>query len=253
MSAVAKDHLREVRETTGNKLLAALPVGEYKRFLLDLEPVHLNSNQVIYESGEPIDHVYFPANSLVSMLALLEDGTTVEIGMIGSYGMVGIPAILGANRATNWTLVQVAGEAMRMKASVLKDWFNESEPFSRLLSQYYRDLITQISQRAVCNVRHMVMQRLCTWLLMAHDLLESDHLPLTQDLISRRLGSRRASVTKVVNDLQNMGIINHGRGYTTIINRRGLKSLACECYSIISAEYERSLQLNLFEFPEADS
>ena len=242
MSALIKPFPREAREefrTAGatNALLSALPQAEYARLLPHLEPVRLHYNEVIYECEEPIRHVYFPSSALVSLLSILEDGATVEVGMVGNCGMTGIAFILGASRATNWTVVQVAGDAMRMEARVLRHWFAEGGPFARLLAGYYRALITQISQRAVCNVRHMVMQRLCTWLLMAQDRLGSNHLPMTQDLISRRLGSRRASVTKAACDLQSMGIIDHGRGYISITDRRQLEALACECYAIISNEH----------------
>ncbi len=241
MSAVVKPRLCEAREPSLSKLLAALPGEEYRRLRPDLEPVRLGFNEVIYESGEPIRYVYFPSNALVSMLAVLEDGATVEVGMVGGQGVVGIPAVLGDARATNWTVVQVAGSAMRMRARSLKEWFGASEPFARLLAHYYGALVTQISQRAVCNARHTVTQRLCTWLLMAHDRLGDTRLPLTQDLISRRLGSRRASVTKAVNDLQALGIITHGRGYTTIVDRPKLEALGCECYAVISAATEWDL------------
>jgi CRP-like cAMP-binding protein len=217
-----------------------LPEAEYRRILPDLEPTRLSYNQVVYECEEPIRYVYFPVDALVSILAILEDGATVEVGMVGCGGMVGIPAILGATRASHWTITQVAGDAMRMETRALKHWFNESGPFHTQLTRYYRALVSQISQRAVCNARHIVLQRLCTWLLMVRDRVGSDYLPLTQDLIARRLGSRRASVTKAVNDLQSLGLISHGRGYTTIIDGRRLEALACECYRIISTEVEET-------------
>lgn len=240
MSLAFRSHLQEVRqevkESAGNRLLDALPYGEYERLLPYLESVRLNLNEVIYESGQPLKYVYFPVSALVSVLSILEDGTTVEVWMVGSSGMVGVASLLGAKCASHWTVVQVAGEALRMEVCALTELLGQIDSLRGQLTRYYRGLITHISQRAVCNARHMVMQRLCTWLLMARDCLGSTHLPLTQDLISRRLGSRRASVTQAMGDLQQMGIIDHGRGYTSVIDPGRLETFACECYAVISTE-----------------
>lgn len=236
MSATIRTLIREVPTARENQLLAALPEDESQRLAVDLEPIYLNFNQVLYEYDEPIRYVYFPQSAVVSMLAVLEDGTTVEVGMVGNSGMVGISAILGAHRAPNWTVVQIEGCALRMGADAFKDWFAQPCAFGSLLTRFYRALITQFCQRAVCNCRHMIMQRLCTWLLMTRDSYGADELPLTQDLISRRLGSRRASVTGAYNRLQKMGVLYYGRGHVRILDGAQLEGLACECYQIIKRE-----------------
>lgn len=219
-----------------NSLLAALPAEEYRRLLPDLEPVRLRYDETVYEQGDPISYVYFPTGAVVSLLSLLEDGTTVEVGMVGRHGVVGVQVILEADKTSFWTVAQVGGRAVRMRAGALKYWFGRSAALHNLLASYYRALTTQFCQRAVCNRRHMTVQRLCTWLLMVEDRLGSDHLPLTQDLIARRLGSRRATVTDIYNQLQSMGAIRYRRGHTTILDRRVLKGLTCECYRVMEAE-----------------
>lgn len=225
--------------TRENRLLAALPGDEYQGLLSELERVYLNLDEAIYEYGEQIRYVYFPQEAVVSMLAILEDGTTLEVGMVGNDCMVGISVILGANRARNLTVVEIPGEAVRMRVSSLKKWLDRSEVFNQLLMRSYRSLITQFCQRAACNCRHMVLHRLCTWLLMAEDCLGRADLPVTQDLISRRLGSRRASVTGAYNHLQQIGLVRYSRGHVTLLDRPQLETLACECYQIIKDESQQ--------------
>jgi CRP-like cAMP-binding protein len=236
MSAARRSFIHGIGLTRENRLLAALPGNEYERLSGELESVHLNLDETIYEYGEQIRHVYFLQEAVVSMLAILEDGTTLEVGMVGNDGMVGISVILGANRAKNLTVVEIPGGAMRMKVSSLKEWLERSEVLTQLLMRSYRSLITQFCQRSACNCRHMVLHRLCTWLLMAEDCLGRADLPVTQDLISRRLGSRRASVTGAYNHLQQIGLVRYSRGHVTLLDRPQLETLACECYQIIKDE-----------------
>jgi CRP-like cAMP-binding protein len=236
LSAAHRSLTNVIPSTRENRLLAALPGDEHERLLNELERVHLNLDDAIYEYGEQIRYVYFPQGAVVSMLAILEDGTTLEVGMVGNDGMVGISVILGANRARNLTVVEIPGEAVRMKVSSLKEWQERSEVLNQLLMRSYRSLITQFCQRAACNCRHMVLHRLCTWLLMAEDCLGRADLPVTQDLISRRLGSRRASVTGAYNYLQKIGLVRYSRGHVTLLDRPQLEALACECYQIIKDE-----------------
>lgn len=236
MYSTVKAPARGLPTAVENSLLSALPREEYLRLLPELEPVRLRYNETIYEQGDPISYVYFPAGAVVSLLSLLEDGTTVEVGMVGRNGVVGVPVILEADKTSFWTVAQVEGMALRMRADVLKDLFRRSGRLHGLLAGYYRALITQFCQRAVCNRRHMAMQRLCTWLLMVRDRLGADHIPLTQDLIARRLGSRRATVTDIYNHLQSAGAIRYSRGHTTVLDSRVLESLACECYAVMETE-----------------
>jgi CRP-like cAMP-binding protein len=229
-------HIRE------NGLLTALPVEDFQRIQEDLEPVWLNSNDLIYEYGSQMNHVYFPRTCVISLLEILEDGTTVEVAMVGNPGLAGVSSILGSDKAQYWANVQIAGEALRMKTPALKEWIKQSENFSRLTFGFLRALITQFCQRAACNCRHMILQRLCSWLLMTREYVDADEIPLTQDLISRRLGSRRASVTDAYNHLQKLGIVRYSRGHIAIVQPEGLKSLACECYPLIKEESDRIFQ-----------
>jgi len=231
-----RNHIHGGPSISENRLLAALPKNEYESMLYELESVHLKLNEAIYEYDETIHYVYFPDKAVVSMLAMMEDGTTLEVGMVGNYGMVGVSVILGARRAEQLTVVEIAGEATRLSVTSLKAWLDRSEVLNRILMRFYRSLITQFCQRAACNCRHMVMHRLCTWLLMAHDCLGTTRLPVTQDLISRRLGSRRASVTAAYHSLQKRGLVSYSRGHVTLIDRPQLEALACECYQVMKEQ-----------------
>lgn len=223
----------------GNRLLAVLPESDYLRLLPELKPVRLESQEVLYEEGEPLDYVYFPVNAVVSLMSVLEDGATVEVAMVGRRGLVGIQAILGAQTAAHWTVTQVAGEAWRMRARTLVEFCRTSETLSRLLARYCRALLTQYAQRAVCNCRHSVLQRLSTWLLMMADSTGGDcDLPLTQDLISRRLGSRRATITVAINQLEDLRVVRSQRGQIRVLDRVRLEEFACECYATMTADLE---------------
>jgi CRP-like cAMP-binding protein len=201
-----------------------------------LEVVHLRLNQAVYESGDSIRYVYFPRNCVLSDVAVLEDGTTIEVGMIGSLGLAGSAVVLGDSSASCLTVVQIEGEAYRLRAGKLVECCKLSYTFNKVLLSYYRALSIQYFQRAACNCRHTILQRLSTWLLMIHDCIRTDELPLTQDLISRRLGSRRASVTLAYDQLQTDGCVRYTRGQLTVLNRMRLESLACECYRLIRNE-----------------
>lgn len=224
-----------------NSLLAALPHEAHRLLLPHLELVHLRSEQVLYERGEVKHYVYFPTGAVVSLLTLLEDGATVEVGMIGRRGLVGACAILGSERAQFWTVAQIEGAAWRMRLGAFNDWCERSSPLRRLLNGYYQALVTQFCQRAVCNCRHTTTERLCTWLLMLHDRAGADNLKITQDLIARRLGTRRATVTEVYTQLQFMGALRYGRGHVTIRCRGVLQELACECYAAMEEDVRHYL------------
>jgi CRP-like cAMP-binding protein len=204
-----------------------------------LELVQLRLNQAVYESGDSISHVYFPRTCVLSDLAVLEDGTTIEVGMIGSHGLAGSAVVLGDSSATCLTVVQIAGEAYRLRTGKLVECCKLSDTLNRIILSNYRALSVQYFQRAACNCRHTILQRLSAWLLMVHDCIGTDELPLTQDLISRRLGSRRASVTLAYDQLQTGGCVRYTRGQLTILNRMRLESLACECYRVIRDETQK--------------
>jgi CRP-like cAMP-binding protein len=229
----------ELRYPVENQLLSALPAQEYKRLLPSLEPVTLRLGEVVYDSGGPLDHVYFPTTAVVSFLYTMEDGVTAEIGLTGSEGVVGVAVFLGGNTAPNQAMVQIAGNAVRMKAAVLRQEFARGGSFQQLLLNYTRALIIQISQTAVCNRLHSVEQRLCRWILLSHDRVKSDELVMTQEFISKMLGGRRESVSLAAQRLQNAGIIRYVRGHITILNRKRLEARVCECYRVVKEETER--------------
>lgn len=214
-----------------NLILANLPSKDYDRLLPDLEPVRLPSGEKLYKSGDAIEHVYFPGDGLVSLVTHMNDGTTVEVGLIGRDGMVGIPVLLGDDIAFEEAIVQIAGDAMRMRSEDFKDGLKSNHnPLLTELLLYTRSLMKQVARTAACNRIHTVEERLSRWLLMCHDRMESDELPLTQEFISNMLGTRRASVGTAATGLQTEGLIRYSRGHISILDRSGLEETACECY-----------------------
>lgn len=224
-----------------NQLLAALPASEYQRLLPHLELVSLPLRKVLYEVDEPIEYVYFPNHAIASLVSIMEDGSTVEIGLVGNEGMVGLPVILGGKTTNNQAFVQMADGGMRMKASLLKTEFNRGGPLQTLLLLYTQALYTQVSQSAACNRLHCLEERLARWLLSVQDRVQSNEFPLTQEFISQMLGTRRAGVTVAAGILSQAGIIRYTRGRITILNHEALKAASCECYGLIKSEFERLL------------
>jgi len=224
-----------------NNLLAALSEDELKRLVPNLEPVSLALGQVIYESGGQMSHVYFPTDSIISLLYLMENGATAEIGVTGFEGMVGIALFMGGDTTPNRAVVQSAGIAYKMKASALQAEFIKGGLFQQLLLRYTQALITQISQTAVCNRLHSVEQQLCRWLLLSYDRLHSNKLVMTHNLISNMLGVRREGITIAAQQLQERGLIRYVRGTITLIDRPRLEAAVCECYQVVKSEYDRLL------------
>ncbi len=224
-----------------NHLLAALPKEVYQSLLPHLEPVSFSLGEVIYESGEQMTQVYFPTTSIVSLLYLMNNGATAEIGVVGFEGMLGIAIFLGGDTTPNRAVVQSAGNAYKMDVQALRDKFEIGGALQLLLLRYTQALITQISQTAVCNRLHSVEQQLCRWLLLSHDRLRSDKLVMTHDLISNMLGVRREGVTMAAQQLKEQGLISYVRGTITVRNRPGLEAEVCECYQVVKTEYDRLL------------
>ena len=219
-----------------NELLAALPRGAYLRLLPHLESVQLPLGAGLYDSGESIEHVYFPEDALVSLVTHLRDGAAVEVGLIGRDGMVGIPVLLGDDIAFEAAVVQIAGAALRMSSAAFKEVIKgRRNPLLTRLLLYTRVLMKQVAQTAACNGRHTAEKRLARWLLMCHDRAESDELALTQEFISDMLGVRRAGVSSASVVLQQEGFIRYSRGRVTILKREGLEAYACECYAAVTA------------------
>lgn len=224
-----------------NRLLTSLPLKERENLRPKLNLVHLAKGRVLYQVGDVVQQAYFPLNGLLSLLSLTENGSTIEIAMIGNEGVIGIPAILRAGRMPYQVMVQIPGDAMRIRADALRETFNRSGQFQEMLLRYTHALMTQISQSVVCNHFHKVDARLCRWLLAARDQARSDSFYLTQEFISHMLGIPRTSVTEVASRLQRARLIRYSRGRISILKPQELERLACECYRIIREEIDRSL------------
>lgn len=229
------------RNLNKNRLLAALPKEEYKRLLPNLESVSLEFKQVLYQPDELIRYVYFPTNSVISLLTIMEDGNIVEVGTVGNEGIAGLPVFLGAEKIPSQAISQIPGDAMRMRADVLKREVTPGSPLYTLLQRYTQGLLNQLAQSAACNRLHSIEQRFCRWLLMSQDRVESDRFILTQEFLSQMLGVRRASVNEVATTIQKAGIIRYSRGKMTICDRLGLEATACECYRVVKQEFDRLL------------
>lgn len=232
-------HLQDLVQN--NNVIAALAELDLSYLLAHVEVVSLPFNKSVYSEGDKIDFIYFPLDSVISSLAIFEDGTTVEISMVGREGVVGVAALLGSGSTQHWTRMCIGGMLLRMHKRPLEDLFLKHETAMRILLRSYGSLLTQVSQRAVCNVRHSVMERFCCWLLMLHDRVGGANLKLTQEAIASRLGSRRAGITGAARILQSMGAIEYQRGQLVISNRSILEQIVCECYSILKTKFDAQM------------
>jgi len=224
-----------------NGILSALPDGELRRLLPELTTVSLDSGQVIYEPDEPIDHVYFPVDAVISVISVLSDGSTVEVATVGNEGMAGVAAFLGATSAPHRSLSQVPGTAARLPAAVLRDVAHRNGALADRLRRYTQALLNQIAQTAACNRMHSIEARCARWLLMMHDRAQVDHFQLTQRFLAQMLGVRRATVTVAAGRFQQAGLIRYRRGKITVLDRAGLEGVTCECYAVVRRQYERLL------------
>jgi CRP-like cAMP-binding protein len=220
-----------------NRLLAALLPEEYERLAPHLEPVSLSLGQTLFMPDEQIQYVHFLTTAVVSLLTDLEDGTGMEVGLVGCEGIVGISAILGGSE-TKVATVQASGMSHRLRADKLHAEFSKGETLQRALLRYTHALMTQISQSVVCNSRHQVEGRLARWLLMFHDRVGRDEFELTQEFMANMLGVRRASVTEIAVKLQEMGLIRYHHGQFKILDRKGLENFTCECYPAIKEKFD---------------
>ncbi len=224
-----------------NHLLAVLPETESERLFPYLEPVPLPLGHALYESGDRLNHVYFPTTAIVSLLYVMENGASAEIAVVGNEGVVGIALFMGGETMPNRAVVQSAGTGYRLKGHVLTQEFNRSGALQHLLLRYTLALLTQMAQTAVCNRHHSVDQQLCRWLLLSLDRLPSNELTMTQELIANMLGVRREGVTEAAGKLQKAGLIAYNRGQITVLNRPGLEARVCECYEVVKKEFDRLL------------
>ena len=189
----------------------------------------------------PIEFVYFPYNCVLSAVTMMSDGEGIEVGTVGNEGAAGLTAFLGPAVSPHRMLVQVPGEAVQIEARVLKREARKNPTFHDLLLKHHYAFLSQITQSVACNGLHPLLKRCCRWLLMTHDRVEGDELPLTHEFLSFMLAVRRPGVTETLHSLQENGLIQNGRATITIIDRAGLEAAACECYQIVVDEYERLL------------
>jgi len=227
------DDLVAKRVPIANRVLAAMPLEEYRCLSDGLEPVFLNFGDVLYEPGDPIRYVYFPGDSLVSLLTQVEERMTLEVGLIGSEGMVGISLALGVSSSPMRALVQGTGAAMRMEAGRFQLELKQSPSLQRELYRYSHLLMAQFTQTAACNRFHGVEARLARWLSMTRDRVSSDRFHLTHDFMADMLGVRRVGITNAATTLRERRLIEYNRGDITILDRKGLNAAACVCYRVV--------------------
>jgi CRP-like cAMP-binding protein len=228
-----------ISPSPANRLLAALPSREYGKLHAHFEPFPLTARAVLYEPGQSPAHVYFPGSGVLSQLVLMNAGGRIEVGMVGSEGMAGLPVVLGADTNPAQCVVQVAGEALRMEAAVFRSQVGRDSLLYHLLLRYAHAFFNQLCRSVACNSLHSVEQRCCRWLLLTHNRAGTDHFPFTHELLAGMLGVRRASVSEVARLLQRAKLIRYQRGQLTILDRRGLEAVACECYHATEAEFDR--------------
>jgi CRP-like cAMP-binding protein len=222
-----------------NHILRALPEPERARLYPHLQLVPLALGAVVYEAGARLRHIYFPTDSIVSLLYVLENGASAEIAVVGREGAVGVSLFMGGESTPSRAVVQSAGYAYRLSRNRLKEEFGRHGQMLHLLLRYTQSLITQMAQTAVCNRHHALEQQLCRWLLLSLDRLDSNELHMTQELIANMLGVRREGVTEAAGRLQKQGVIRYSRGKITVVDREKLEALSCECYAVVKKESDR--------------
>lgn len=228
-----------------NRLLAALPSSVYQRLEPHLQPIELSHSQILNIVGEPDQYAYFPTNSMISRVAILENGATTEVGVVGNEGMIGLPIILQTNRTFFTTIVQVSGCSLIITAQELQKELNRQGALKRLLMQYVQARMIQVGQTAACNSHHKIEQRFARWLLMTRDAVQKKRFELTQEFISQMLGVRRTGVTEIAGKFQKAGIIEYKRGKIEIIDSQELEAIACECYQTVAQEFSDILNIPL--------
>jgi CRP-like cAMP-binding protein len=224
-----------------NHILEALPQQERERLFPHLKLAPMPLGMVLYESGAALRHIYFPTNSIVSLLYVMQDGASAEIAVVGNEGAVGVSLFMGGETTPSRAIVQSAGYAYRLTGNRLKQEFNRHGEMLHVLLRYTQSLITQMAQTAVCNRHHSLEQQLCRWLLLSLDRLAGNQLQMTQELIANMLGVRREGVTEAAGRLQKLGVIKYVRGKITVLDRPHLERLSCECYAVVKRETDRLL------------
>lgn len=224
-----------------NQLLSMLPETTWREWKPYLRLIDMPPGHVLYESGAPLENVYFPATAIISLLFVLEDGNSAEMAVVGYEGLVGVALFMGGKSTPGNAVVQSSGYGYMLPAKWLMNEFEKSGPVMHLLLRYTQALITQIAQTAVCNRHHTLDRQLCRWLLLSLDRLRSHDLDATHELIANMLGVRREGVTAAAARLEKAGLIRYTRGHITVIDRPGLEARTCECYGVVKREYDRLL------------
>ena len=224
-----------------NHLLAALPAVEFDRVAARLDLVPMLLGEMLYESGEQLEHAYFPTTSIVSLQYISESGAPSEIAGVGNEGVVGVSLFMGGGTTPSSAVVQTAGHAYRLERRLLKQEFDRAGPTRDLLLRYTQALMTQMTLTAACNRHHSVEQQLCRWLLVTLDRIPSGQFVMTQELVASMLGVRREGITQAAGKLQQAGFIRYRRGHIAVLERTGLESLTCECYAVVKKELNRLL------------
>jgi len=231
------------QDVLGNRLLDALPLAHWRRISALLQRERAELKQILHAPGARIEAVYFPVDAVVSILTTLSDGAGVEIATVGNEGMLGSPVVLGSNAmpAREFCQVQVPGELLRMEKTAFAEVLSQDDSFREVVQLYVQALFSQVAQQVACNALHSVEERCCRWLLLTHDRVHSDSFPLSQEFLAQMLGVRRASVTLAAGALQTAKLIHYQRGEMTIVDRKGLEQVSCECYGALRDEFDRLL------------
>jgi CRP-like cAMP-binding protein len=227
-----------------NHILDALPALERERLFPHLQLVSMPLGEVLYESGATLRHIYFPTDSIISLLYVMRDGASAEIAVVGNDGAVGVALFMGGETTPSRALVQSAGHAYRLSRGRLKAEFDRHGELLHILLRYTQSLLTQMAQTAVCNRHHSLEQQLCRWLLLSLDRLNTNKLAMTQELIANMLGVRREGVTEAAGRLQQLGVIRYARGKIIVLDRAQLERLSCECYEVVKRESDRLLSVH---------
>jgi CRP-like cAMP-binding protein len=232
MPPADRDELRR------NSILARIPPRELDSMLSSLRVVDIPLRKAVYEPGGPINDVYFPLSAIFSLVAVTAGKATIEVATIGHEGMVGLPAFLGAATSPQAAFCQIAGSAARMRTTDLRRALNGNGHLQSLLNRFTQSTMVQIAQNVVCNGTHSLEQRMARWLLTTHDRVGRDRFDLTQEFLAQMLGARRPTVSQTEVRLQGKGLISYSRGVMTIVNRKRLERLSCDCYWIVKAEFD---------------
>jgi CRP-like cAMP-binding protein len=235
----------EIELLARNRLLAITSQHEREQLAPELELVELELKEMIYRENEPIEHVYFPINGVLSLVSQMEEGRGVEVATIGNEGMAGLPVFLQATQtSSHMSFAQIPGQALRMPSGRFSEFIASARngTLHTGLNRYTQALMSMIARAVACNALHSVQQRACRWLLQTHDRVGKEEFLLTQEFLGQMLGVTRASVNEVAQDLQGAGAIDYTRGRITMLDRRQLESRSCDCYSVIREEFDRLLQ-----------